>query len=177
MIRYLLIATAVFSWACTPKAGEGAFTAWIDHLLTDSTHIRSGSLLAEPFSQRNNQLPDIIYLSQHQLYSGPRDQIVKLVFAIKDSLRVIPLPEEELKQLVQTNKISQDTAIFHQKNRNVLGRVYINQVFTSTNRNTVYIDHAYSGPQGKSIFAAVTALKFSNGKWTVTRTEVYEMSN
>lgn len=176
-MKYIVFLWLLLFAGCWHNSNEGPFSVWVEQLLTDSIHMESGSLLAEPYAKRTNHLPDIIYLSPNPFFSGTRNNLVNQVFSIHDSLTAITLPTEELNQLIQANKITRDTAIFSNRNLNPLGRIYINQVLINTEHNAVYIDHAYSGPRGKSVFSALTELRLKDGKWFVTRTEVYEMSN
>ena len=152
------------------------FTFWIKKIVTDSIVHETGSLLAERFAKRSNALPDIVYLSPKKKYAGSRDSNVRLVFGIKDSLVVEELPDKEIGVLEELKLISRDSAIFKSSSVNVLGTIHINQILHNKEQTVIYIDHSYSGKYPNHYFSAISELRLSDGKWTLVKTEVYEMS-
>ncbi|HCL06588.1 MAG TPA: hypothetical protein DHW64_11775 [Chitinophagaceae bacterium] len=144
--------------------------------MTDSVTIETGSLLAEPFSKRSNSLPDIIYLSSRKIYAGSHDSNIRSMFDVKDSLVVNELPSKEIDVLEEKKLLSRDSSIFNNTSVNVLGTIYINQIFRNPENTIIYIDHSYSGKYTNHYFSAISELHYSNGRWLLIRTEVYEMS-
>ncbi len=179
-MKHLLYIVIVFICACSDKVGpdvEGAFFAsWIKGIVTDSVISETGSLLAAPFSKRSNSLPDIIYLSSRKIYAGSRDSNIRSMFDVKDSLVVHKLPGKEIDVLEEQQLVSRDSSIFKSTAVNVLGTIYINQIFRNLLNTIIYIDHSYSGKNTGHYFSAISELHYSNGRWVLIRTEVYEMS-
>lgn len=166
--------------ACVNKkkqTEEGAFfTCWIKGIVTDSLIHETGSLLAEPFAKRSNALPDIVYLSPEKKYTAYRDSDVRAMFDVKDSLVSAELPKKEIVMLEEMKLISRDSAIFNSSSVNMLGTIHINQILHNKEQTIIYIDHSYSGKYPNHYFSAISELRLSDGKWTLVRTEVYEMS-
>lgn len=179
-MKYLVYSLIVFICACADKKGsdiDGAFfTSWIKGIVTDSIISETGSLLAAPFSKRSNSLPDIIYLSSRRIYTGSRDSNIRSMFDVKDSLVVQELPGKEIDILEEQQLVSRDSSVFKSTSVNVLGTIYINQILSNPLNTIIYIDHSYSGKITNHYFSAISELRYSNGRWVLIRTEVYEMS-
>ena len=99
-MKQVAIILIFFICACSNEKkheiDDSFFSFWIKGIIADSVIQETGSLLAEPFSKRANNLPDIIYLSPHKTNSGSRHNIVHSIFDIKDSLHEVQISNKEI---------------------------------------------------------------------------------
>jgi hypothetical protein len=179
-MKQVAIILIFFICACSNEKkheiDDSFFSFWIKGIIADSVIQETGSLLAEPFSKRANNLPDIIYLSPHKTNSGSRHNIVHSIFDIKDSLHEVQISNKEISALEEMNHLSRDSSVFANSSKNVLGTIWINQILSNKSNTIIYIDHSYSGKYPRYFFSAISELHFNNGRWKLVVTEVYEMT-
>lgn len=156
---------------------EVSIYSWLKNIYYDSTVVQTGSLLSEPFQKKGNLLPSVIFLSGRKVFKGNASTRIKNVFSIKDSLICIQDYSKALKQAENEKMISFDSSVFSDKKIHVLGRLYLNGVYANRSGSLVFIDHSYSANKGKSVFSAIVALVYKNGKWKTGKTVVYDMTN
>lgn len=151
--------------------------SWIWHTYSDPDVEKSGSLLSEPFQEKGNNLPGIIFLSRFKIFSENASKKIKELFLIKDSLISFDNFSKALKRAEKEKMISLDSSVFSNKQIHVLGILYLNGVYTNRDGSLMYIDHSYSASKGKSIFSAFVEIYYKNKKWNMGKTVVYDMSN
>lgn len=151
--------------------------SWIWHTYHDPDIEKSGSLLSEPFQQKDNQLPNIVFLARLKIFSANASQKIRELFSVKDSLISINDFSKALRRAEKEKMISLDSSIFSNKQIHVLGRLYLNGVYVNRDGSLMYIDHSYSASKGVSIFSAFAEIYYANKKWNIGKTIVYDMSN
>jgi hypothetical protein len=153
------------------------FVHWIYELSNKPTVLESGKLLSDPFTKKDNNLPNIILLSSEKMFIDSRLANIKKIYPKTEDLALCKLTNEEINYLITTKQISQDSTILTTKEFNVLGTVFINEAYINNKKNLFYIDYSYTGVGIKSIFSAIMVLELKNDKWQLQSEKVYEMAN
>ena len=179
MKHLFLILVLVTGLQCSNKQKflQSPFIRWIYELSNKPTVLESGKLLSDPFTKKDNNLPNIILLSSEKMFIDSRLANIKKIYPKTEDLALCKLTNEEINYLITTKQISQDSTILTTKEFNVLGTIFINEAYINNKKNLFYIDYSYTGVGIKSIFSAIMVLELKNGKWLIQSKKVYEMAN
>ena len=179
MKHLILCLLLVAGLQCSNKQNmlQSPFIRWIHELSNDPDVLDSGKLLGDPFSKKDNNLPNIILLSSEKMFIDSRLANIKKIYPKTEDLALCKLTNEVINYLITTKQISQDSTILTTKELNVLGTVFINEAYINNKKNIFYIDYSYTGVGIQSIFSAIMVLELKNGKWQLQSEKVYEMAN
>lgn len=144
-------------------------TTLVKSVYYDTTIKKTGSLLAEPYQIRKNDLPDLIYLSPKRiLFSDVFDRITSN-FDIKGDLYEQPFSNHEIAKLIEMKMIDTNILVKKNKNINVLGTIYFNHLIFNRSKSKAYISYSFSDKNERALFSILTEMSYQKGIWKITK--------
>lgn len=144
-------------------------TTLVKSVYFDTTVKKTGSLLAEPNQIRQNDLPDLIYLSQNKiLFSDIFDRITSN-FDTKGNLFEQPFSNQEIAKLIEMKMIDTNILVKKSNHINLLGTIYFNHLIFNRSKSKAYISYSFSDKNERALFSILTEMSYQKGIWKITK--------
>jgi hypothetical protein len=144
-------------------------TSLVKSVYYDTTVKRTGALLADPTQIRQNDLPDLIYLSKKKILFPDIFERITSNFDTKENLFEHPFSNQEIAKLIEMKIIDTNISVKKNNQINFLGTIYFNHLILNRTKSKAYISYSYSDKKERALFSTLTEMSYHKGKWKVTK--------